>query len=90
MLFWDVPVVTVFYEMGWRKAVENAVTTLEFYKQMISQIYTILSLQVLDLQDPQENRVSDGADGWSQGPEQDVSAVPAHVLAPGIQGTQKQ
>ena len=28
-----------------------------------------IPLQVLDLQDPQEDRVSDGADGGSEGPE---------------------
>ena len=44
--------------------------------------------QVVDLQDQQEDRVSDGADGGSQGAEQDVSAVPAYVLASGLQGAQ--
>ena len=43
-------------------------------------------LQVLDFQDPQEDRVSDRADGGSEGSEQDMPAVPADVLAPGLQG----
>ena len=56
-------------------------------KQLTCQIHVRHPhLQVLDFQDPQEDRVSDGADGGSQGAEQDVSAVPAHVLASGLQG----
>ena len=42
--------------------------------------------QVLDLQDQQEDCVADWADGGRQGAEQDLPALPADVLATGIQG----
>ena len=40
----------------------------------------------MDLQDSQEDCVSDRADGRSEGSQQDMSTVPTDVLAPGIQG----
>ena len=42
--------------------------------------------QVVDLQDQQEDRVSDGADGWGESSLQDLPALPADVLATGLQG----
>ena len=42
--------------------------------------------QVLDIQDPQEDCVPDGAYGGGEGAQQDLPAVPADVLAPGLQG----
>ena len=45
--------------------------------------------QIVDLQDQQEDRVSDGADGWGESSLQDLPALPAHVLATGIQGLVK-
>ena len=53
----------------------------------LSSLFNIkYPLQVLDFQDPQEDRVFDRADGGSEGSEQDMPAVPADVLAPGLQG----
>ena len=43
-------------------------------------------LQVLDIQDPQEDRVAHRADGRCQGSVQDLPVVPADVLAAGLQG----
>ena len=42
--------------------------------------------QVLGLQDQQEDCLPHRAHGRRQGPLQDLPALPAHVLAPGIQG----
>ena len=43
-------------------------------------------MKVLDIQDSQEDCVTDRADGGCKGSQQDMSAVSAHVLAPGLQG----
>ena len=43
-------------------------------------------LQVLDIQDPQEDRVAHRADGRGEGSVQDMPVVPVDVLAPGLQG----
>jgi hypothetical protein len=40
----------------------------------------------MDLQDQQEDCVADGVDGWREGAQQDLPALPAHVLATGVQG----
>ena len=42
--------------------------------------------QILDIQNPQKDRVSHGADGGSEGSVQDLPVVPVDVLAPGVQG----
>ena len=43
----------------------------------------LFRIKVLDLQDQQEDCVADRADGRTQGAQQDLPALPAHVLAPG-------
>ena len=43
----------------------------------------------MDLQDQQEDCVLDGVDGGGEGTVQDLPALPAHVLATGIQGLVK-
>ena len=40
----------------------------------------------MDLQDSQEDCVSDGADGGCEGSLQDLPVIPVDVLAPGLQG----
>ena len=60
---------------------------LNSHTNVLSSLFNIKDLlQVLDFQDPQEDRVFDRADGGSEGSEQDMPAVPADVLAPGLQG----
>ena len=53
----------------------------------LASLITALSLsQILDIQDPQEDRVAHRADGRREGSVQDLPVVPVDVLAAGLQG----